>query len=198
MKDVFDRRRLIFCRQYSLSRQPRKIFLQLWIGDRRRKPYQPSKILRQITGGVRRLKSGLNWRYPVGLVFCPATISRCQGRARRMTHSATCRAGRLCRYFRISMHLANQDSSTTQTNPRETQTRHKKFGISYFAVQPWRFSTYTGHLSTCSTAFGDAIKPVLIFVDRVYYDPIFDFAFVAKRVNENISAKNFQKRLSTR
>ena len=175
-------RHLTSCRRYSLSRQPRKIFLQLCgLRTRRRKPSQPARFSRRRSLAACRFK-----RFELALRSAgvlPSNYFTVPGQGATYDAFGNMSRGQIVQILRISTHSANQDSKANATDKTREKLRRgtkKKFGISYFAVQPGDSSTTPGIYQRVHTAFGDAIKPVLIFVDRVYYDPIFDFAFCRK------------------
>lgn len=59
-------------------------------------------------------------------------------------------------------------------------TRSRR-GFAYFAVQPGHPHLHPGVYQRIATAFGSAIKPVLIFVDSAHYERIYSFREVATR-----------------
>lgn len=201
MKDVFDRPT-----PYTLSSifvkpsNKRSLTAVVGLKDTAAKAIPVIKFLTpQIIGGVRRLK-----RYEVALRSAgvlPSNYFTVPGKAAKMDAFGNMSRGQIVQilsYFEAFPESGFRSNATEKTRERlRKNTKKKIHGISYFSVQPgdqsylepgiWMRVHHQGR------AF--AVRPVLIFVERTLYDPIFDFAFVAKRVNEKYFGEEFSKAL---
>lgn len=198
MKDVFDRPTPYILSSIFVKPSTKKnLSATVWIKDEATKAVPASKILTpQITGGMRRLK-----RFELALRSAgvlPSNYFTVPGQGATYDAFGNMSRGQIVQilsYFNAFSESGFKANATDKTREKLRRGTKRKFGISYFAVQPGDSATTPGIYQRVHTAFGDAIKPVLIFVDRVYYDPIFDFAFVAKRVNEKYFGEEFSKAL---
>lgn len=195
MKDVFDRPT-----PYTLSsvfiKPSTKSSLTAVVGlkDQATKAIPASKFLQaQITGGPRRLK-----RYEVSLRAAgvlPPDYFTVPGKAAALDaygNMATSQIIQILSYFRAFPEAGYRANSTEKTRARLARGTRKKMGVSYFVGSPGGGKLPLGIWMRVHSGFGQALRPILIFVQYAQYQPIFDFKYVA----ENVIKKEFSNELS--
>lgn len=199
MRDVFDRPT-----PYTLSSifikpsNKRNLSAIVGLKDAATKAIPASKFLTaQITGGVRRLK-----RYEVALRsigVLPSNYFTVPGEGAKLDAYGNMSRGQIIQilsYFNAFGESGFRANATDKTRARLRKgTKKTIHGISYFAVQPGESDLHPGIWMRIHSGFGIAIRAVLIFVDRVLYDPTFDFAFVSETTNKKLFGSEFSKAL---
>lgn len=199
MRDVFERPT-----PYTLSSifikpsNKRSLTAIVGLKDTATKAIPASKFLTaQIVGGARRLK-----RYEVALRsigILPSNYFTVPGQAAKLDAYGNMSKGQIVQilsYFNAFGESGFRANATDKTRARLRKgTKKTIHGISYFAVRPGESDMQPGIWMRVHSGFGVAIRPVMIFVDSVSYDPIFDFAFVAELTNKKVFGNEFSKAL---
>lgn len=183
--DVFDRpTRYTLNSVFKTSATKSKLEADVWIKDERAtaKGTPASKYLApQVSGGGRRLK-----RFEVALRSVGVLPSDCvvvPGSAAKIDAYGNVSRGQIMQilsYFKAfpeAGHRANMRDGGKRL-ARDNQRTGAR-GFMYFVGRPGRGSPL-GIWQRFRTGFGSAIKPVLIFVSRAYYQPRYDFEFVSR------------------
>lgn len=95
-------------------------------------------------------------------------------------------------------YAGSTQNMTDQTRAKRRKGSRKKRGFEYFAIMPFRRGSEglrPGIYRRTAFAFGKAIEPVVIFVEKTRYKKRFNFIRVAESVKEKVFAQYFSDAL---
>lgn len=199
MRDVFDRPTPYTLSSIFIKRSnKRNLTAIVGLKDFSLKAVPASKFLTpQIAGGGRRLKRFEVALRSVGVL--PDDYFTVPGQAAKMDAYGNMSKGQIVQilsYFSAFGQAGFRANSTDKTRARLRRGSKKTIqGLEYFAIQPGESDLHPGVYMRVFSNFGVAIRPVLIFVKSVLYDPIFDFAYVAEIANRKYFGIEFRKAL---
>lgn len=162
--------------------------------DSATKAVPASKILTaQITGGTRRLK-----RYEVALRsigVLPSNYFTVPGEAATLDSYGNVSRGlivQILSFFKAFSESGFRANSTDKTRARLAKgTKKKVVGKAFFVIAPGHGRLMPGIWMRVHSGFGTGIRPILIFVERSLYEPIFDFQFVAENTIKKEYSREF-------
>lgn len=183
MRDIFDRPT-----PYTMSslflRPAKPTQLEAIVGfkDQATKAVPASKFLQpQVSGGARELKRFERALFHAGVL--PPGHWLVPGEAARMDAWGNMSRGQIVQilaWFRAFPENGYRANSTPATRARLMRGGRKRHGLAYFVARPG------GHLPPGIWmreihGLTSRPRPVLMFVMRTHYEPIFDFHYVAER-----------------
>lgn len=165
----------------------------------------------EIYGGQRRLKRHEIALQRIGVL--PHGMFIVPGQAAKMDAFGNMSAGQINQilaWFKAFGEQGYQANTTQATRDKRRKGTRKSYGFEYFvvkdgAVRTWRRGTFEargrhkmqpGVYMRTFTGFGDAIKPVMIFVKFARYRQRLDFYGIAERTARDEFASKFDSYLS--
>lgn len=151
----------------------------------------------QITGGSRRLKRFELALRSVGKL--PSNYFAVPGSGAQLDAYGNIKRSQIVEilsYFKAFPEAGYFANITDKTRKRKAKGTKSKRGYAYFIGRPGR-SGALGVWQRVSFGFGTALKPVLLFVERASYEPLFDFAFVATTTIEREFPQHFEAALAS-
>jgi len=194
IRDVFDKP-TPYIQKSVFLRPSNKTNLTAIIGlkDFASKGNPASKILSaEIAGGSRRLK-----RYEVALRRVGAlpngyyTVPGAAAKIDQYGNIVRSQITQMLSYFQAFPEAGYKANTTQDKKDRLAKGSKKKMGVSYFVGRVGR--SPLGIWMRIHSAFGSAVKPMLMFVPSAQYQPILDFKFVAENTVNKEFAEEFER-----
>ena len=169
-------------------------------GEGNKQGVEPQMVLAaQIKGGARRHK-----RHEVALQragVLPVGMAIVPGDAAKIDQYGNMSSGQIVQIIAWFNGFGEQGYKANTTDKgRAAKGRDNKRtgarGFQYFALQQKRGKLLPGVYQRIQTAFGSAVKPVMIFVRPPQYTARFDFYGVTKRAAEQTFAESFPRYLN--
>jgi hypothetical protein len=195
MRDVFDRPTPYTLNSLYLKPSTKQtLTAKVWLKEDTSKGTPAAKyLLPQIQGGARRLKrfeSALRrvGALPEGMVAVPATGAKFDPFGNMDRGQIV----QILSYFRAFPEAGYKANMTDKGRAKLARGSKKRLGVAYFVGAPADGKLPLGVWQRTTFAMGSAIKPVLLFVDAVHYQMLFDFPYVAKRVIDREFDRQFE------
>lgn len=194
MRDVFDRPTPYVLNSIFIKPSNKQnLTATVGIKDTGRKP-AAKILLAEIDGGSRRLKG-----YEIALRAAgalPNGYYTVPGEAATMDqygNIAPSQIRQILSFFRANRDVGYTSNSTDKTRAKLAKSTKNRRGISYFSGRVGDGKSPLGIWMRIYSNFGTAIRPILIFVRDVNYQPIYDFDYVAKLAYEQNYNAEFEK-----
>lgn len=194
MRDVFDRPTPYVLNSIFIKPSNKQnLTATVGIKDTGRKP-AAKVLLSEIDGGSRRLKG-----YEIALRAAgalPNGYYTVPGEAATMDqygNIAPSQIRQILSFFRANRDVGYTSNSTDKTRARLAKSTKNRRGIAYFSGSPGDGKLPLGIWMRIYSNFGVAIRPILIFVLDVNYQPIYDFEYVSKLAYDQNFNTEFEK-----
>lgn len=201
IRDVFDRPNPYTQRSvYIKYARKDELFAEVGLKDRFQaaKGTSPAKYLSpQVLGGGRSLK-----RFEVALRAAgvlPSGMFVVPGEAAKLDVYGNIQRGQIVQilsYFKAFPEAGYKANISTKKKASLRRGSKKRQGFEYFVGRPGGRKLPLGVWQRVYFAGGTAVKPVLIFVTRAYYEATFDFEYVARKAAERKFAEEYNSALA--